>query len=43
LEKESDLKQGKYIFVAKSELLNREFKVLQRDFSYAMKKLGLFK
>ncbi len=33
---------GKYIFVAKNELLNRDHKTLQKDFQFAMKKLGLF-
>ncbi|MEA3354565.1 MAG: ribonuclease P protein component [Campylobacterota bacterium] len=42
LEKEERLKNGKYIFVAKSEIFNKEHKVLQKDFNYAMKKLGLF-
>ncbi|MEA3314244.1 MAG: ribonuclease P protein component [Campylobacterota bacterium] len=43
LEKENQLKNGKYIFVAKNGIFERDFKVLQKDFKYAMKKLGLFK
>jgi hypothetical protein len=42
LEKEGRLKPGKYIFVAKTSIFEREHKVLQKDFSFAMKKLGLF-
>ncbi|MEA2019215.1 MAG: ribonuclease P protein component [Campylobacterota bacterium] len=42
LEKENQLQDGKYIFVAKNALLDREHKVLQKDFTYAIKKLGLF-
>ena len=43
LEKENRLQNGKYILVAKSELLKRSHKILQKDFDYAMKKLGLLK
>lgn len=42
LQNENQLKIGKYVFVAKNELLSREFQVLQKDFYYAMKKLDLF-
>ncbi len=41
LENEKSLKTGKYIFVAKGELLNRSHQALKKDFKYAMKKLGL--
>lgn len=41
LKNEKSLKSGKYILVAKSELLNQAHKTLQKDFTYAMKKLGL--
>jgi len=33
---------GKYIFVAKSALLEKDFSILEKDFKYAMKKLGLY-
>ena len=42
LEKEKQLQNGKYIFVAKNELFEREHKTLQKDFDFAMKKLGLY-
>jgi hypothetical protein len=41
LEKENRLKKGKYIFVAKAELLERDHKLLQKDFNFAVKRLGL--
>jgi len=43
LEKENQLKNGKYIIVAKNAIFERTYKVLQNDFKYAMKKLDLFK
>jgi len=42
LKYESNLTVGNYIFVAKSDILNRDFKILTKDFKYAMKKLKLF-
>ncbi|MCD4759004.1 MAG: ribonuclease P protein component [Arcobacteraceae bacterium] len=42
LEKEKELTNGKYIFVAKNELFLRDHKTLQKDFNFAMKKLGLY-
>ena len=42
LEKEKLLQNGKYIFVAKNELFERDHKILQKDFDFAMKKLGLY-
>ncbi|MEA3497945.1 MAG: ribonuclease P protein component [Campylobacterota bacterium] len=42
LEKENQLTNGKYIFVAKNDIFERDFKTLQKDFKYAIKKLGLF-
>jgi ribonuclease P protein component len=42
LEKETSLADGKYVFVAKNAILNRDHKTLQKDFSYAIKKLNLF-
>ena len=42
LEKEKELKNGKYIFVAKNSIFEREHKTLRNDFKYAMKKLDLF-
>ena len=43
LEKETQLKNGKYILVAKNGIFEREHKVLQNDLKYVMKKLDLFK
>ncbi|MEA2050440.1 MAG: ribonuclease P protein component [Campylobacterota bacterium] len=43
LEKEDTLINGKYIFVAKPALFERDHKTLQKDFNYAIKKLGLSK
>jgi ribonuclease P protein component len=42
LEKEKQLLNGKYIFVAKSELFERDHLTLQKDFNFAMNKLGLY-
>jgi hypothetical protein len=43
LGKEDQLKNGKYIFVAKISIFEREYKVLKNDLEYAMKKLDLDK
>ncbi len=43
IEKEDKLLDGKYIFVAKISIFERDHKTLQNDFKYAIKKLGLFK
>ncbi|MEA3383777.1 MAG: ribonuclease P protein component [Campylobacterota bacterium] len=43
LEKENEIQTGKYIFVAKIGLFDRDHKTLQKDFIYAMKKQGLLK
>jgi ribonuclease P protein component len=42
LEKEDHLKKGSYIFVAKASMFERDHKLLQKDFIFAMKKTGLF-
>ena len=39
---ESKLPVGKYVFVAKAEIFNRDHKTLKNDFKYAMKKMELF-
>lgn len=38
---ESKITSGKYIFVAKDRLFEKNFKELQKDFLYAMKKMQL--
>jgi len=43
LEKEKELKNGKYILVAKNAIFERTHKILKNDFKYAIKKLDLFK
>jgi len=43
LDKEDQLKNGKYIFVAKAAIFQRDFITLKKDFRYALKKLDLFK
>jgi len=43
LEKETQLKMGKYILVAKNGIFDRDHKVLQNDLRYVMKKLDLFR
>ncbi|WP_407933693.1 ribonuclease P protein component [Halarcobacter sp.] len=43
LSNENRIKKGKYIFVAKQALFNKTHKELERDFTYAMKKLQLLK
>jgi len=40
---EDNLESGKYIFVAKDDIFNRDFKTLKNDFKYAMKKLQTIK
>lgn len=40
---ENRIKSGKYIFVAKDKLFEKDYKELERDFSFAMKKMQLFK
>jgi ribonuclease P protein component len=42
LENEDKLQTGKYIFVSKNAIFDRKYRVLQKDFQYAIKKLGLF-
>jgi len=42
LDKEKQLKNGKYIFVAKNAIFERDFNTLKKDFKYAIKKLDLF-
>lgn len=32
---------GEYVFVAKEEILIRQHKILEKDFLYAMKKMGI--
>jgi len=34
---------GKYIFVAKDELIKRTYSQLQKDFDFAFKRLNLYK
>jgi RNase P protein component len=43
LEKENQLKNGKYILVAKNSIFEKDHKALRNDFKYAMKKLDLLK
>ncbi|WP_412728009.1 ribonuclease P protein component [Arcobacter sp. 15-2] len=43
LEKENQLRTGKYVLVAKNNIFERKHKVLKNDFNYVMKKLNLFK
>lgn len=42
LENENCLKKGNYIFVAKASIEQRDYKLLQKDFNFAMKKAGFF-
>lgn len=42
LENEKRLISGSYIFVAKEDIVKKNFETLKRDFRYAMKKLGIF-
>ncbi|MEA3512610.1 MAG: ribonuclease P protein component [Campylobacterota bacterium] len=41
LSNENNIQTGMYIFVAKNDILNRDYKVITKDFNYALKKLGL--
>jgi len=34
---------GEYVFVAKEDILAREYKILEKDFKYATKKIGVYK
>jgi hypothetical protein len=43
LRHESHLPSGEYAFVAKEEILKREYLLLEKDFKYAMKKMGIYK
>jgi ribonuclease P protein component len=43
LKHENKLSIGKYIFVAKNEIFKRDFKTLNDDFRYALKKLNKLK
>lgn len=42
LENELKIKTGKYIFVAKKEIENRDYKQLKKDFNFALKNLKAF-
>ena len=42
LKNATKVSHGKYIFVAKAALFERDFSTLEKDFKYAMKKLGLY-
>jgi RNase P protein component len=42
LEFQSQLKNGSYIFVAKSEIENKDYNSLKKDFSWTMRRLDLF-
>ncbi|MCK5294376.1 MAG: ribonuclease P protein component [Arcobacteraceae bacterium] len=42
LNQELNLANGQYVFIAKAEIFNRDYKTLQKDFKYAMKKLDIF-
>jgi ribonuclease P protein component len=43
LENENKLSNGKYIFVAKPTILDKDFKSLGKDFNFAIKRLNLYK
>jgi hypothetical protein len=43
LKNEAHLSLGEYSFVAKEDILNREYSTLEKDFKYAMKKMGIYK
>ncbi|WP_419766441.1 MAG: ribonuclease P protein component [Arcobacter sp.] len=43
LENEEKIITGKYIFVAKDELLKKSYVQLQKDFNFAFKRLNLYK
>ena len=40
---ESSLLVGEYVFIARDDLLLKSFSTLQKDYQYAMKKMGLIK
>lgn len=40
---ENRLKTGNYIFVAKNEINDNDFKKLKKDFDFALKRLELLK
>jgi len=40
LKYEDTLPLGKYIFVAKNDIFNRDYKTLQNDFKYSLKKIN---
>jgi ribonuclease P protein component len=42
LKNQDKLQMGEYIFVAKGDLLEKDFKTLNKDFTYAMKKMEKF-
>jgi ribonuclease P protein component len=42
LKNEHKLTTGEYIFVAKEDILKKDFEILKKDFRYAMKKIGIF-
>jgi len=43
LEYEKRIKPGKYIFVAKDKINERDYEGLKNDFNFAFKRLELFK
>jgi ribonuclease P protein component len=43
LENEEKIITGKYIFVAKDEIMNKSYIELQKDFNFAFKRLNLYK
>ena len=43
LKYEGKLPLGQYIFVAKKEIFTRDYKTLEKDFLYALKKLDTIK
>lgn len=40
---ETQIKSGKYIFVVKNTIHEKDFKGLKRDFDFALKRLDLLK
>lgn len=42
LENIDNIKDGRYIFLAKKEIVNIDYMDLKRDFKYLLKKLNLF-
>jgi ribonuclease P protein component len=43
MQNEHKIKSGKYIFVAKASLNERNFEQLKKDFNFAFKRLELYK